>query len=253
MLWVEERMILRTIHRMNFPFWTILSIILIISIVSGAGIQNSYTVQGEGAISRNLYNSWDSGSNGIGVGGNSGSHILTSPGPFQYQTRDTIDAQVNNRYNETGYMRVEGTSIFSESVSMHETDLGQSADVTHSGIINNAEFDTAKFASDANLSIGQRGGWDGSGMYFRDISYGVDIVQSSNDVLGGSGIDYSAHGGEHSVVFTNSSEYIRDMRPEFSFIDFSDSFVINKTVAGEVANTTEEAANVTNETGGNET
>ena len=253
MLWIEERMILRTIHRMTFLSWTIISIILILSIVSGAGIQNSFTVQGEGALSRTLYSSWDSGSNGIGVGGDSSSRILTSPGLFQYQTRDTIDARVNNRYNETGYIRAEGTTIFSESLAIHETDLGQNVDVTHSGIVSNAEFDTAKFVSDANLSIGQKGGWVGSGMYLRDLNYAVDIVQSSDtDVynLGIPTIDYGAHGREHSMISTNNSGSM-NIRPEFSFIDFSDAYVINNTVPGEVVNTTnttEEAVNTTNQT-----
>jgi hypothetical protein len=253
MLWVEERMILRTIHRMAFPYWTILSIILIISIASGAGMQNSLSLQGDCSISRTMFNTWDSGSNGVELGGNSGSRILTSPGQIQYQTRDAIDARTNNRYNETGYLLAEGTSVFSESLSMHETDLGQSVDVAHSGIVERAEFDTAKFANDADISIGQKGGWYGTGMYFRDIDYGVNIDQSTNDLLGSSGIDYGANGGEHLAVFTNSSQYVKVIRPEFSFSDFGDSFAVNKTAPGEVVVNTTEAAvnNTTNETGGN--
>jgi hypothetical protein len=221
--------------------------LLLITAVSAAGIQNSFTAEGNGAISRSVMNSWDSGSSDIGVGGNSASQILTSNGQFQYQTRDTTDARVNNRYNETGYMRVEGTSILSESLAMHETDLGQSADVTHSGIVNNAEFDTAKFVSDANLSIGQKGGWQGSGMYSRDLNYGVDIVQNSGS-LGDSGIDYGAHGGERSTIITNSSGYVQNIRPEFSFSDFSDGFFINKTTISEFVINTTEPSNLTNET-----
>lgn len=225
-------------------FFHLFVFIFLVSFVSGASTINSFSAQGSGSIIRNLGHAWSAGSGDISLGGSSNSQLLTAPGDFQYQARDMIDATTNNRYNQTGYTSFSSGGVFGESLSMEETDMGQSAVVSHDGILQSAEISTAKFISDANMSMGQQAAWQGAGMFTRDVAYSVDIAQSNDQdpyhVKSDIGINYQAISSEHSMISTNATGGAI-VRPEFSFIDFGDAYVVNKTSPDEI----NETANMT--------
>jgi hypothetical protein len=226
---------------------SLICLLLLVSVTSASVVINSFSAQGIGEVSRHIDTTFEYGSGSAFVGGASGSVILAAPGPFQYQTRDTTDARINNRYNQTGYARFDNGGVGSETVSMESSSPSQYVAIDHSYILQSAEIDTAKFVSDSNVSIGQRASWDGAGIYTRDLSYGVEISQSGNDpynVHPESGIRYRSTQSDHAIVLTNSTGGAI-VRPEFSFTGFEDAFVINSTPAANetaVNNTTVEGA-----------
>ena len=214
---------------------------LLIYSVSGAVVTNSFTAEGTGSVGRNLDLNWQSGMDSEFVGGSAGSLLLTAPGAFQYQTSDKVDATTNNRYNETGYVRFDNGGVGSESASMYDSYPNQQASVTHDYILQTTEIDTAKFVSDANMSIGQQAAWDGAGLYTRDASYSVEITRESND----STMHYRTDSSDHGIISTNMTGGAR-VRPQFSYIDFSDAFIFNQTGVNSTMNqTANESVNLT--------
>jgi hypothetical protein len=202
------------------------------SIVSASIVDNTFTSEGIGSVMRNVDIDWQSEVGAGYVDGSSGSILLTAPSDFQYQTRDKIDATINNRYNQTGFTKFRNGGVGSDSVSMNTNSPEQYASVDHSWILQSAEIDNAKFVSDANLSMGQEARWDGNGMYTRDVNYGVHISRKK----GNEAASYLLESSDHSVVSTNETGG-SITRPEFSFTDFTDSF-ITRDIDNETANQT---------------
>ena len=219
-------------------------LIFIVSVTSAAVVTNSFSAQGVGSVARNIDTEFEYGVGSDFVGGTSQSVLLTAPGQFQYQTKDTTDASINNRYNQTGYVRFDNGGVGSDSVSMVASSPSQNADVDHSWILQTAELQTAKFVSDTNLSMGQQASWDGAGLYTRDMSYGVEIVGTKD----GKGTHYRSGQTDHGVISTNMTGGAI-VRPEFSFTGFEDSFAVNTTADVNQTNqtTNETQSNITEE------
>lgn len=218
---------------MKFP--TVLIILCLVSPVFAATITNSFSAQGIGIVIANQDLNFESGINNDSLSGNSGSVILTAPGQFQYQTKDTVDATLGNNYNATGYSRFNNGGIFSESLNMESTTPYQSVTDEHYGILQSAEIDTAKYVSNGDLSMGQQAAWDGTGTYIRDIDFTVYQVRETM----GNTYTFRTAGTDHRIIGTNTTGGAI-VRPEFSFIDFSDSFITNDTaLAVNQTNTTE--------------
>jgi hypothetical protein len=220
------------------------------------------TAQGTGSIVMNSDRTWESGDDLQRVnsgdqynGGTSGNILLTAPGDFRYQTSDKLDATVNNRYNRTDYYKFDNGGIFSNSLSMTDNtpnltpvectagNLGsvssqagtpdhQTASAEFTGLLQSAEVDSASFVNDANLSIGQHATFGGAGMYIGDSGFDTEVGGSNASRT----MNYRNSGKDHLFASTNTTGYI-DIKPEFSYTDFSDAFVTNQT--GEAANTTE--------------
>jgi hypothetical protein len=197
-------------------------IFLIFSIcsVNASIVDNKFSSEGVGSVMRNIDVDWQSEVGTGYVGGTSGSILLTAPGFFQYQTRDKMDATINNRYNQTGSTNISNGGVGSDSVSMISNSPEQYASVDHSWILKAAQIESAKFVSDANLSMGQEARWDGSGMYTRDVNYAVH----DSGMKGSSVASYLLESSDHSIVSTNQTGG-SITRPEFSYTDFSDSFI----------------------------
>ena len=207
----------------------------LVSPVFAATITNSFSAYGVGAVIANQDSTFGVNINNDSMTGNSGSVLVTAPGEFQYQTRDTIDATLGNNYNTTGYSRFRNGGIFSESLNMESTTPYQSVTDEHYGILPSAEIDTAKYVSNGDLSMGQQAAWDGSGIYVRDLDWSVHQVRETM----GNKYTFRTSGTDHRIVGTNSTGGAI-VRPEFSFIDFSDSFITNDTaLAVNQTNTTE--------------
>ncbi len=212
--------------------------LFLISSVSAAVATTDLSAQGSGMMTRNIDTTWETGQNNQTLGGSAGHVILTGPGDFKYQTKDTIDATRNNRYNQTGYVSSDGGLVFSDSVSMTSTQPGQEASVEYTGIMQSADIETAQYVSDATLSAGQQAAWDGAGMYSGETSYTVDISNEQDKVT----TTYRTKTHDSFRFSTNVSGGAI-VRPEFNFIDFSDAFIFNSS-ANETAvnNTTVEGA-----------
>lgn len=213
----------------RLSYGSIIVLIIIISSVSAATVSNSFSAQGSGSLMRNTDTVWESGTDSETIAGSSGNVLLTAPGEFQYQTRERTDATVNNGYNMTGYVRFDRGGVGSDSLSMQDTGTGQKAAVEHAYILQAPEISTAKYVSDANLSMGQQAAWDGAGLYTRDLSYQVDLKRETEDGT----LYYRTSSSDHAVIFTNLSEGAI-VRPEFDFVSFSDAFIFNASI-----NTTE--------------
>jgi len=213
--------------------------LFLISSASASIASSGLSAQGSGSVIRNVDITWETGADGQYLGGASGHVLLTGPGDFQYQTKDTIDATKNNRYNQTGYVQADRGVVFSDTVSMVSTQPNQEASVEYSGIMQSAEISTAKYVSDANLSMGQQAAWDGAGLYSGETGYSVDLVNEDDDTI----TTYRTASRDHFFISTNLSGGAI-VRPEFNFIDFSDAFIFNTTSANETAvnNTTVEEA-----------
>jgi hypothetical protein len=236
------------LHEGKMKIWCVFILLLaLVSFVSAASTLNTFSAQGSGSIMRNLDTTWESAKDGVSIGGTSGSVILTGSGDFRYQTKDITDATENNHYNSTGYSQFTDGGVFTESVSMTDQDVGQTASVSQAGILGSAEIQTARFVSDANLSMGQQASWDGSGFYSRDLQYGIDISRTVDK----NEYRYQGSSTEHSWISTNQTGGAI-VRPEFSFTDFSDAYLfrINST---EIVNGSPNTTEATNETGGNST
>jgi hypothetical protein len=201
-----------------------LCLFLFVFSASAAVVTNTFSAQGTGSVVRNIDTNFEYGVGDDFVSGSSGSVLLTAPGAFQYQTKDTTDASINNRYNESGYSQFDNGGVGSDSVSMESSSPAQYASVDHSWILQTAEIQTAKFVSDSNLSMGQQASWDGAGLYTRDAEYGVGIISTKD----GKSIHYRSDQTDHSMISTNSTGGAI-VRPEFSFTGFEDSFAVNKT------------------------
>jgi len=211
-------------------------LLLFVSPAFAAIATTSFTVQTLGAVHRTLDISWASGIDNESLSGNSGSVLLTAPGDVKYQTKDTVDARTGNFYNQTGYAEFTNGGVFMESVNMENTDPYQSVVGTHSGFLQTAQIDTAKFVDNADVSIGQQAAWDGAGLYQRDIAY--TVVQERETM--GHTYKFTTSSHDHGFVGTNTSGGAI-VRPEFEFIDFSDSFIANDTAiaANLTSNTTD--------------
>lgn len=218
--------------------------LLIITPVFAASTINTFSAQGSGSIMRNLETSWSASASlpgvldwmntdttGQSIEGTSGSNLLTSGGDFRYQTRDVIDATENNRYNSSGYYLFADGGIFSEMLSMTDNDVGQGATISHDGILQSAEIQTAKLVSDANISMGQQAEWEGAGLFSRDINYWIDITRESDNTV----FTYEGSSNEHSWISTNSTGGAI-VRPEFSFIDFSDAYIFKDNSVNSTTN-----------------
>jgi len=212
--------------------------LFLISSASAAITTTDLSAQGSGMISRNIDTIWETGQNNQTLGGSAGHVLLTGPGDFKYQTKDTIDATRNNRYNQTGYVSSDGGLVFSDSVSMTSTQPGQEASVEYTGIMQSADIETAQYVSDATLSAGQQAAWDGAGLYTGETGYSVDLVNEDDDSI----TTYRTASRDHFFISTNLTGGAI-VRPEFNFIDFSDAFIFNSS-ANETAvnNTTVEGA-----------
>lgn len=203
-------------------FSLILFTLLLFPAALAATTSNTFTAEGVGAIIQSSDLSWQSGEDNNTIGGSSGSILLTAPGQFQYQTADNLDAVTNNFYNSTGYSRFDTGGVFEESASMATSDPYQTVTGRHYGFLQTAELETAKFVENADLSIGQIAAWDGSGLYTRDIDY---TVTAENEAYGHT-YTYRTDARDHRTVTTNQTGGAR-VRPEFSFVDFSDAFIFN--------------------------
>lgn len=199
-------------------------VLLLVSGVFAASSTNSMSIQANGAINRNFESTWSSSLENSSISGSSGSSIVTAPGALRYQTTDLTDMKYNNFYNQTGYSEFSNGGIFTESLNVETDDPYQTVLVEHAGILQQAEIDTAKFVENANLDMGQQVAWDGAGTFTRDVKY--KVIQSRYTT----GKTYMLESGssDHATVFTNQSGGAL-IRPEFSFIDFADSFITNDT------------------------
>lgn len=207
----------------------------LVSPVFAATITNSFSAYGVGAVIANQDSNFGVNINNDSMTGNSGSVLMTASGEFQYQTRDTIDATLGNNYNATGYSRFNNGGVFSESLNMESSTPYQSVTDEHYGVLQSAEIDTAKYVSNGDLSMGQQAAWDGSGIYVRDLDWSVHQVRETM----GNTYTFRTAGTDHRLVATNMTGGAR-VRPEFSFIDFSDSFITNDTaLAVNATNTTD--------------
>jgi hypothetical protein len=205
----------------------VIIILCLVSPVFAATITNSFSAYGVGALTVNSDQHFGAGINNDSLSGNSGSVLVTAPGEFRYQTFDTLDATFGNNYNSTGYSRFNNGGVFSESVNMETSTPYQSVTDEHYGVLQSAEIDTAKYVSNGDLSMGQEAAWDGAGVYVRDIDWSVYQVRKTM----GNTYTYRTDGTDHRIVATNSTGGAK-VRPEFSFIDFSDSFITNDTALG---------------------
>lgn len=226
------------------PIDHLVCLFFVISAVSAATVVNSFSAEGSGSVGRHIDTTFENGLGTDFVSGTSSSVLLTAPGKFEYQTRDTTDATTGNRYNQTGYVRFRNGGVGSESVSMTATSPSQTAEVDHSYILQSASIDTSKFVNGPNLSAGQEASWDGAGLYTRDASYAVEVIDSEN----GKPTHYVSEQTDHGVISTNSTGGAI-VRPEFSFTGFGDAFVVNKTEIVNQTNITEtnETVNLTGE------
>lgn len=197
---------------------------LLVSHALAATATTSFTVQALGAVHKTSEHTWMSGIDNESLSGSSGSVLVTAPGEVRYQTKDHIDARTGNFYNQTGYAEFTAGGVFEESVAMDNSDPYQSVVATHSGFMQAAQIDTAKFVDNADVSIGQQAAWDGAGMYSRDIAYTVAQERESMGHI----YKFRTDTRSHEFVGTNVSGGAI-ARPEFEFIDFSDSFIVNDT------------------------
>lgn len=205
-------------------FAALLVMMLLVSHAFAAVATTSFTVQTLGSVHRSVDTMWRSGVDNESLGGSSGSILVTLPGETRYQTTDTVDATTGNFYNQSGYVEFENGGVFAESVSMAGSDPYQVVTGSHYGFAQKAQISTAKFVENADVSVGQQAAWDGAGMYGRDISY---AVRQSRETLGRT-YTFLTESNDHAVVGTNASGGAI-VRPEFDFIDFSDSFITNDT------------------------
>lgn len=211
---------------MTPPLITALVLTLfVVSSVSGAQIVSSVSAQGSGSVIRHIDATAEMSFGGDVVVGSSGSKLLTAPGSFQYQTRDTTDATVTSRYNATGYLSSDSGVIIQETGAIDESNPSQHAKVDHTAILQSAEIETAKLIEGSNLEIGQQAAWDGPGIYSRTADYGVSVSQ---EYPGGRTVSYRTYGRDRMHISTNSTGGAI-VKPEFSFSDFSNSFVFNTT------------------------
>lgn len=204
---------------------TLILILFMVSSVSGAQIVSSVSAQGSGSVIRHIDATAEMALGGDVVVGSSGSKLLTAPGSFQYQTRDTTDATVTSRYNATGYINAETGLVYQETAAVDESDPGQHATVDHTAILQAAEVETAKLIEGSTVEIGQQAAWDGAGLYSRTVDYSAAVKREYPD---GTTVSYRTLGRDRLKVSTNSTSGAI-VRPEFSFRDFSDSFVFNTT------------------------
>lgn len=251
---------------MRDPIEYIIWLIIVLSIcvcavyifetADAAKIDIKMTGEGTGSVVRNMDTTWATGDNLQRVrshdyynGGTSGSVALTAPGQFRYQTSDSVDATMNNRYTQTGYLEFQNGGVFSESLSMEDNtpnatpvectagNLGQDqvqsqggypnhqmVSTEYTGLLQAAQIDTAKFVNDANLSFGQEARWDGAGLYTGDTSYSIEAGGDKNSTV----MNYRTSGHDHMFTSTNQTGGAI-MRPEISYTDFSDVFVTNSS------------------------
>jgi hypothetical protein len=159
--------------------------------------------------------------------------IMTSPGDFQYQTKDTLDATKNNRYNQTGYYRFDDGGFVYDMASSETSDPYQSVFAGYGGYVGSAEVSSAKFVNDADMLIGQQAQWDGAGIYVGDAEHTVSSEVTENTVKK----TYRTTGRDHFVIDTNASGGAI-VRPEFSFMDFGDAFIFTNSSSNLSANNT---------------
>ena len=205
-------------------------VVLLLTLVSttfAAEMHSTFTAQGTGGISVSKDSTWDSGVDNTSLGGSSGNSMLTAIGDFKYQTKDNFDALTRNFYNQTGYARFDNGGVFTDSINMESSDPYQSVLVEHYGILQAAEMDSAKYVDGADLSSGQQVAWDGAGVYSRDVDYKVEQQRETD----GKVYHFRTDSNSHETVFTNMSGGAI-VRPEFEFLDFSDSFITNDTALG---------------------
>lgn len=205
---------------------TILVILFLITPGFAAITENTVTIQGSASVMRHVVTEWGSEVNGEYNEGGSKSRMLTAPGDIRYQTTDVLDGTVNNRYTQTGYVEVNDGMIFEDTVSMGDSTPGQSVAISHSGILESAVIDTAKFVNDANVSMGQRADISGTGMYFRDVDTAVALFENTDEVYGyiADQYSYTTTTSDRLAVFTNETDSII-VRPEFRFDDFVDNHI----------------------------
>ena len=200
--------------------------LFVVSSVSGAQIVSSVSAQGSGSVIRHIDATAEMSFGGDVVVGSSGSKLLTAPGSFQYQTRDTTDATVTSRYNATAYIQSDGGIVLSETAGIDESYPSQHATVDHTAILQTAEVETAKLVEGSTVEIGQQAAWDGAGLYSRTADYSAAVKREYPD---GTTVSYRTLGRDRLHISTNSTTGAI-VRPEFSFRDFSDSFVFNTTI-----------------------
>ncbi|MDD1729835.1 MAG: hypothetical protein LUQ50_12285 [Methanospirillum sp.] len=217
-----------------------------------------FSLSAEGIGSLSIYNgeNWNAGTVGAGFmhngdqynGGSSGDHLISGHGNFQYQDTSTLDATINNRYTQSGNSEFHNGVLFENTLDMDDASANvtdQHVSAKYGGYLTEAQIDNAKFVNNANLSVGQQAEWNGVGHYYGEVRYGVTLGTGGNE----SQIDYVNDGSKQFDIVTNESGGGR-ARPQFRYIDFSDSYfanmtgkelvAANETAANEVTNATEE-------------
>jgi hypothetical protein len=237
-------------------FAALIIFLFVVSPSLGANVKFSLSAEGIGTISTNSDKIWESGSN-IGrvkstdqyTGGSAGHITLTAPGDFQYQTVETIDASVNNRYTGTEYQKFQNGGVTSTSISMDDntpnqspiactaseivagndavaggTPLNQWVDGQYTGIFQDVEMDNSKFVNDANVSISSETRYDGYALYTGHVASQAEVGGDKNKTTE----NYKSYTRD-SFTFTSNATGGGIVRPEFSFTDFSDAFVANSS------------------------
>jgi len=244
-------------HGFNMRFCLIvLFLVILVSVGQSAVFTSKMSAQGLGSMVVNSDRQWASGDN-LGrinpadqyIGGDAMSQLLTAPGNYQYQSIETVDATQNNRYTKTGFTKFENGGTFTETSSANKNvpnlspircdtgSMGQSGGFVSGnppshqwisgsvgGILQSAEIDTAKFTSDMNWSLSQQAAWDGAGLYTGETIMGAHVGADRNSTVA----NYDMWARDKFFTSTNTTGG-SIARPEWSLIDFSDSFVSNSS------------------------
>lgn len=195
----------------------------------------SLAAEGIGSLSINNGENWNAGTVGAGFlhsgdqynGGSSGDHLISGHGQFQYQDTSTLDATINNRYTQSGSSEFHNGVLFENTLGMEDASANvtdQHVNARYGGYLTETRIDNAKFVNNANLSVGQQAEWNGVGHYYGEVNYGVTLGTGGNN----SQIDYINEGTKRFDVVTNESGGGR-ARPQFRYVDFSDSYFANMT------------------------
>ncbi|HWQ64829.1 MAG TPA: hypothetical protein VN429_10470 [Methanospirillum sp.] len=212
---------------------------LIIHIALAAQATFSVSAEGAGTFFVNNGEQWNAGMVGNGFmhngeqynGGTSADQIVSGNGNFHYEDSSTLDARINNRYSQSGFSEFHNGVNFGTHSSLADASANvteQYADATYGGFLQEAYIKNSKFVNNANMSAGQQVAWNGAGQYHGSVNYGVSLGTGGNS----STIDYVNEGHKKIDMYTNQSGG-GNVRPEFSYTDFSDSYLAN--ITGKVA------------------
>jgi hypothetical protein len=213
----------------------LVALFLIFHIVSAAQASFSVSAEGSGTLFVNNGERWNAGMVGNGFmhngeqynGGTSSDRLVSGNGNFHYDDSSTLDARINNRYSQNGFSEFHNGVNFETHSSLADASANvteQYADATYGGMLQEAYIKNAKFINNANMSAGQQAVWNGAGQYHSSVNHGVSLGTGGNS----STIDYVNDGHKKLDFYTNQSGG-GNVRPEFSYTDFSDSYLANIT------------------------